>query len=106
MIIGGIELVSVLHEKAELTDPVTTWIAGISLDDIGYLIMAVFVLVWVVSVTYWRVGNVEQRWTARLTAGAAPDQCGAHLQGRMANWPEPAVEPCGAADTAPWIDEI
>ena len=74
LIIGGIEVVSVLHEKAELTDPVTTWIAGISLDDIGYLIMAVFVLVWVVSVTYWRVGNVEQRWTARLTAGGAPNQ--------------------------------
>ena len=100
LIISGIEVVSVQHEKAELTDPVTTWIAGINLDDIGYLIVALFVLVWVVSVTYWRVGNVEQRWTARLTAGGAPDQCGAHPQSRMASWPEPAEQPCGAADTA------
>ena len=46
LIIGGVELISVLHDKAELSDPVTTWIAEITLDDIGYLIVAVFLLVW------------------------------------------------------------
>ena len=60
-----------LHDKAELTDPVTTWIAGITLDDIGYLIVALFLLVWAGSVLYWRLGNVEQRWTANLAGGSA-----------------------------------
>ena len=66
LLIGGIELISVLHVKAELTDPVTTWIASITLDDIGYLMVAMFVVVWVVSVLYWRWGAVERRWTAKL----------------------------------------
>jgi len=74
LIIGGVELISVLHDKAELTDPVTSWVAGITLDDIGYVIVALFVVVWAGSVTYWRYGNVEQRWTAKLAGGGAPDR--------------------------------
>ncbi len=71
LIIGGIEVISVLHDKADLDDPITTWIAQISLDDIGYLIVALFIGVWVSAVAYWHVGNVEQRWSRRL-AGEAP----------------------------------
>ena len=74
LIIGGVELISVLHDKAELTDPVTSWVADITLDDIGYVIVALFVLVWAGSVIYWRYGNVEQRWTAKLADGGAPDR--------------------------------
>lgn len=74
LIIGGIELISVLHDKADLTDPVSTWIAEITLDDIGYVIVALFVLVWAGSFTYWRFSNVEQRWTAKLANGGVPDR--------------------------------
>ena len=74
LIIGGIELVSVLHDKAGLTDPVTTWIAEITLDDIGYVIVALFVLVWAGSFAYWRISNVEQRWSARLANGGSPER--------------------------------
>ena len=74
LIIGGIELIGVLHDKAGLTDPVTTWVADITLDDIGYFIVALFVLVWAGSFLYWRFSDVEQRWSARLANGAAPDR--------------------------------
>ncbi len=70
LLIGGIELISVLHDKAGLTDPVSTWIAEITLDSIGYLIVVVFVVVWAGSFLYWRFANVEQRWTAKLAGGS------------------------------------
>ena len=60
-----------LHDKAGLTDPVTTWIAGITLDDIGYLIVAMFLLVWAGSLLYWRLSNIEQRWSSQLTGDGA-----------------------------------
>ena len=69
LIIGGIELISVLHERAHMTDPITSWVAAITLDDIGYVIVAMFVLVWAGSFLYWRYSNVEQRWTAKLADG-------------------------------------
>lgn len=71
LIIGGIELISVLHDKAELTDPVTTWVAQITLDDIGYVIVGLFILVWAGSYLYWKLGNVEDRWNAKLAGGGS-----------------------------------
>ncbi|WP_354643546.1 HoxN/HupN/NixA family nickel/cobalt transporter [Kitasatospora camelliae] len=61
-VIGTIELVGVLHEKLGLTDPVSGWIAGLSLDNVGFVIVGLFVLVWAAAVGYWRIAKVEQRW--------------------------------------------
>ena len=70
LLIGGIEVISILHDKAGLTDPVSTAIAGLDLESVGYLLVGLFVLTWVVAVGYWRFGRVEQRWTARLAPPA------------------------------------
>jgi high-affinity nickel-transport protein len=67
LIIGGVELIGVVHEKAQLTDPFTSWVAGITLDDIGYFIVGLFLAVWAGSFLYWRFTDVERRWSARLT---------------------------------------
>lgn len=67
--IGTIELVGVLHDKLDLRDDATNWIAGLDLDNVGYVIVGLFVVVWALALTYWKVAKVEQRWTVR----AAPD---------------------------------
>ena len=72
LLIGGIEIITVLHNKANLTDPITSWIATITLDDIGYLIVALFLLAWAGSYLYWRISNIEDRWTRKLAAGGTP----------------------------------
>jgi high-affinity nickel-transport protein len=63
--VGTIELVGVLHDKLGLRDAVTGWIAGLDLDNVGYVIVGLFVVVWAVAVAYWRLAKVEERWTAR-----------------------------------------
>ncbi|WP_020134324.1 HoxN/HupN/NixA family nickel/cobalt transporter [Streptomyces sp. 351MFTsu5.1] len=60
--IGTIELVGVLHDKFDLTDALTTWIADIDLDNVGYVIVGLFVVVWGGAIAYWRLAKVEQRW--------------------------------------------
>ncbi|AWT47686.1 MULTISPECIES: Nickel transporter NicT [Streptomyces] len=70
-VIGTIELVGVLHDKLALSDAVTEWIAGLDLDNVGYLIVALFVVVWAAAIGYWHVAKVEERWTAG--AGVADD---------------------------------
>jgi high-affinity nickel-transport protein len=66
LLIGGIEVISILHDKAGLTDPVTGAIAGLDLENVGYLLVGLFVGTWLLAVAYWRFGRVEQRWSARL----------------------------------------
>ncbi|MEU8545841.1 HoxN/HupN/NixA family nickel/cobalt transporter [Streptomyces roseoverticillatus] len=69
-LIGTIELVGVLHEKLDLDDAVTGWIAGLNLDNVGFVIVGLFVVVWAAALGYWRFGKVEQRWAARTAAPA------------------------------------
>ncbi|MGW1200782.1 HoxN/HupN/NixA family nickel/cobalt transporter, partial [Streptomyces sp. NPDC002536] len=66
-LIGTIELVGVLHEKLDLNDAVTGWISGLDLDNVGFVIVGLFVVVWAIALAYWRFGKVEQRWEARST---------------------------------------
>lgn len=64
IVIGGIELVGLLNEKLGLTDPITSWIATFDLEYIGYVVVGTLVTAWLVSMTYWKLGKVEQRWNA------------------------------------------
>ncbi len=68
LLIGTIELVGVLHEKLDLTDPVTTWIADLNLQNVGYLIVGLFVVVWAAAIGYWKITAVEDRWVLQTPA--------------------------------------
>jgi nickel/cobalt transporter (NiCoT) family protein len=78
--IGTIELVGVLHDKLDLHDGVTDWVAGLDLGNVGYLIVGLFVAVWAAALAYWRFAKVEQRWNVRAAgaavAGGAADGAG------------------------------
>ncbi|MEC3913437.1 HoxN/HupN/NixA family nickel/cobalt transporter [Nocardia sp. CDC160] len=65
-LIGTIELVGIVHDKLDLTDPITAWIAGIDLNNVGFVIVGLFVAVWAIALAYWRLAKVESRWS--LTA--------------------------------------
>ena len=62
LLIGTIELVSVLHDDLGLADPLTDWVSGIDLNNAGFAIVGLFVLTWLCAVTYWKLAGVEQRW--------------------------------------------
>ncbi len=54
-----------LHDKLALNDPLTGWISGLDLDNVGFLIVGLFVVVWAAALAYWRLAGVEKRWAAR-----------------------------------------
>jgi high-affinity nickel-transport protein len=64
-IIGTIEIVGLLHDDAGLDDPVTGWVAGLNLDNVGFVIVGLFVAVWAIAIAYWRLAKVERRWAPR-----------------------------------------
>lgn len=59
--IGGIELISALHDKARVADPVTGWIARINLDQAGFYIVGLFAAVWLTSIVIWKLASPERR---------------------------------------------
>jgi high-affinity nickel-transport protein len=73
VVIGGIELVSVLADKLTVTAGPIAWIAGLDLNLVGYVIVGVFVVTWAVALAVWRLGRIEQKWDAHLTAAEPAD---------------------------------
>ena len=60
-----------LHDKLALTDPVTGAIAGLDLNNVGFLVVGVFVAVWAAAIAYWRFAGVERRWNTKAAVPAA-----------------------------------
>jgi high-affinity nickel-transport protein len=68
LVIGTVELMSVLAEKLTLTGQPWDFVSSLDLNDVGYAIVALFVLTWAVALTVWRVGNIEEKWSAGMGA--------------------------------------
>jgi high-affinity nickel-transport protein len=62
LLIGSIELVSILHDDFGWVDPVSNWISGINLNNIGVAIVGLFAVTWLGAIAYWKLANVEARW--------------------------------------------
>ncbi|MGP8302139.1 HoxN/HupN/NixA family nickel/cobalt transporter [Streptomyces inhibens] len=72
--IGTIELVTVLHDKLALNDPLTGWISTLDLDNVGFIIVGLFVVVWAAALAYWRLAGVERRWAQRAERTDSADR--------------------------------
>ncbi len=66
LVIGTIELVSVLAEKLSLSGQPWDFVAGIDLNYVGYAIVGLFVLTWAVALAVWRLGRIEEKWSAKV----------------------------------------
>ena len=69
LIIGTIQLISILSEKLSIDAGPLAWIGALDLNYVGFAIIGLFVLTWVVALAVWRFGRIEERWTADLAAG-------------------------------------
>ncbi len=52
LLVGGVQVMDLLG------------LATVSLDRVGYLIVLMFAVTWAVAVAVWRLGRIEERWTA------------------------------------------
>ncbi|MDQ1653002.1 MAG: nickel/cobalt transporter (NiCoT) family protein, partial [Cryptosporangiaceae bacterium] len=66
LIVGGIELISILAKRFDITAGPIGWIAGLNLNYVGYVIVGIFVATWALALLIWRVGRIEEKWTASL----------------------------------------
>jgi high-affinity nickel-transport protein len=66
LMIGTVELLSVLADQAGITTGPIAAIASIPLDYAGYGIVALFFVAWTIALVVWRVGRIEEKWSADL----------------------------------------
>jgi len=73
LIIGTVELLGLLSEKAGLHGAFWDWVGGLDLNIVGYVIVGLFFLTWAVAMTVWKVGNIEEKWSAGLRPAEQQD---------------------------------
>jgi nickel/cobalt transporter (NiCoT) family protein len=71
LLVGSLELLSVLVDRLGLSGGVWAAAAGVDLNVIGYLVVALFVLTWAVALGVWRFGRIEERWAPDAYADGA-----------------------------------
>ena len=64
LLIGTIELLSIIAQKLSLDGGFWSWVAGIDLNSVGYIVTGMFALTWVVALAVWRFARIEERWTS------------------------------------------
>ena len=67
-IIGTIEILGILTAELHLSGGFWDAMANFNINIAGFCIAGLFILVWAVALTYWRVGKVEDRWSATVPA--------------------------------------
>jgi high-affinity nickel-transport protein len=67
LMIGTIELGGLLAQKTGAHGGFWTWLQNINMGTVGFIILGMFIATWVLALAVWRLGNVEERWSAALS---------------------------------------
>ncbi|HEX3790754.1 MAG TPA: HoxN/HupN/NixA family nickel/cobalt transporter, partial [Pseudonocardiaceae bacterium] len=65
LVIGLVELLGLLAGQLNINSGPLAWVAGLDLNYVGYVIVGLFVVVWLIALAVWRFGRIEERWTPR-----------------------------------------
>ena len=66
LVIGGIEIISIVDQKLGIDSGPVAWIGSVDLNVVGFVIVIVFVVTWIVALLVWRYGHIEEKWSAGL----------------------------------------
>ncbi len=83
--IGGLEVAQVIAGQLNLTGGFWNYALRFNINRAGFIIVAMFVVVWVAALALWRFGKVEQRWhnkahSAQLARGETTDHVAAGIE--------------------------
>jgi high-affinity nickel-transport protein len=66
LFIGTIELVGLLTQKLGWSGSVVNWFQNFNINTAGIIIVGMFAATWVIALAVWRLGRIEEKWTAGM----------------------------------------
>jgi nickel/cobalt transporter (NiCoT) family protein len=72
LVIGTIELGGVIAQHLSLSGSFWSWFENIDMNFVGFVIVGMFATTWVVALSVWRFGHIEERWSAHLEDAGTP----------------------------------
>lgn len=63
LLIGSIELLDLFAGQLGWRGPFWHWLSGLDLNTVGFVVVGIFVITWVVALLVWRYGRIEEKWS-------------------------------------------
>jgi high-affinity nickel-transport protein len=65
--IGTVELLQVVASELNLTGAFWNWLGALDFETIGFLIIIIFVVCWLISLGYWKYMRFDEKYAPKLT---------------------------------------
>jgi high-affinity nickel-transport protein len=62
LLVGGLEILQILGQELHFGGGFWAWIGNVSLGKLGFGVVALFGVAWVVALLVWRYGRIEEKW--------------------------------------------
>jgi nickel/cobalt transporter (NiCoT) family protein len=69
LVIGTVELGGLFAQQIGAKSAFWQWVENINLNELGFVIVGLFVLTWAIALAIWHFGRIEERWTVREPSG-------------------------------------
>jgi nickel/cobalt transporter (NiCoT) family protein len=66
LVIGTIELGGLIASQLNLAGSFWSWFEDININALGFVIVGLFLLTWVLALAVWRLCGIEEKWSAGL----------------------------------------
>jgi nickel/cobalt transporter (NiCoT) family protein len=66
VVIGTIEIGGLIASQLNLSGSFWSWFEHMDINLLGFVIFALFVATWAIALMVWRIGNIEERWSAHV----------------------------------------
>jgi high-affinity nickel-transport protein len=65
LVIGTIEAGGLIGSELGLSGWFWSWLENVDISILGFVIVAMFVMTWAIALLIWRLGRIEERWSAQ-----------------------------------------
>jgi nickel/cobalt transporter (NiCoT) family protein len=66
MLIGTVELLQVVSDKLGFSGGFWSWLQTLDFGTLGYVLVPLFAVTWLLAFAVWRVGRIEERWSTAV----------------------------------------
>ncbi len=71
LFIGTVEILGLLAQEGDLSGGFWAFLATFNLNRAGFVIVAIFVVTWIVALAIWHFGDIERKWEEQATRARA-----------------------------------
>jgi high-affinity nickel-transport protein len=72
LVIGTVELLGLFGQELGAQGSFWRWVAGVNINQLGFIIVGLFLATWAIALAIWHLAHIEERWATRPAARGAP----------------------------------